>query len=422
MKILLQQVFIQDENSKHNQSVKDILIENDTIISIENNIDANTADKVIHLPETVAAAGFVDCFADFCDPGFEFKETIESGAAAAASGGYTQVFVVPNTQPITQTKAQVEYISQKSQSLSVTVHPVGAVSKNIEGKDLAEMYDMFANGAIAFSDGLHPLQNSGLLLKALQYVKAFNGIIIQMPVDKNIGAYGLMNEGIVSTRMGLQAIPAVGEEIIIQRDIDLLRYTESKLHITGISTAKGLQLVQQAKAEGLNLTCSVTPYHLFFCEDDLQDYDTNLKVNPPLRSKEDMTALRKGVTDGTVDMIASHHFPQHSDKKVCEFENAENGMIGLQTAFAAVNNVLPNLSLQQITNLFGNNVRKIFNIPTPVIEAGNKAEITLFNRKIKTVLQHQNIKSKSFNSPFIDKELNGKIIGTIHKGNLSLNQ
>lgn len=420
MKILLQKVFIQDKNSKYNQSVKDILIEDARIVLIENNIDSKLADKVIDFPETIATTGFVDCFANFCDPGFEFKETIETGAAAAASGGYTQVFVVPNTQPIVQGKAQVEYILQKSKSLPVTVHPIGAASKNIEGKDLAEMYDMFESGAIAFSDGLHPLQNAGLLLKALQYIKAFDGIIIQMPIDKSIGTYGLMNEGIVSTRMGLQAIPAVGEEIMIKRDIDLLRYTESKLHITGISTAKGLQFVQQAKTEGLNITCSVTPYHLFFCEEDLQDYDTNLKVNPPLRSKEDMLSLREGVMNGTIDMIASHHFPQHSDKKVCEFESAENGMISLQTAFATVNDILPDLSHQQIANLFSNNARTIFNLPKPVIEVGNKAEITLFNRKQKTILLTQNIKSKSFNSPFINKELNGKIIGTINKGNLFL--
>ena len=421
MKILLQKVFIQDENSKHNQSVKDILIEDDKIISIENNIEKHNADKIIHFPETVAANGFVDCFANFCDPGFEFKETIETGSAAAALGGYTQVFVLPNTQPVIQTKAQVEYVLQKSNSLPVTVYPVGAVSKNIEGKDLAEMYDMFKSGAIAFSDGLQPLQNSGLLLKALQYIKAFNGIIIQQPIDKSIGTYGLMNEGIISTRMGLQAIPAIGEEIIIQRDINLLRYTKSKLHITGISTAKGLQLVKQAKAEGLNITCSVTPYHLFFCDEDLQDYDTNLKVNPPLRSKKDMIALREEVMNGTVDMIASHHFPQHSDKKNCEFEYAENGIIGLQTAFAAVNNVLPNLSTPQLTNLLGNNARKIFNLPSTKIEVGNEAEITLFNRKEKTILQEKNIKSKSFNSPFINKNLNGKIIGTIYKKNISIN-
>ncbi len=304
----------------------------------------------------------MDPFSHFCDPGYEYKETLESGAAAAAAGGYTQVFVLPNTRPVADSKSQIEYIGRQSTGLPVRIHPLGAITKGIEGKDLAEMYDMKNSGAIAFSDGTSPVQSPGLFVKALQYIKAFNGVLIQVPVDKSIGSGGLMNESIISTQLGLPGIPALAEEIMIKRDIDLLRYTGSHLHLTGISTANSLELVKTAKAEGLNLTCSVTPYHLFFCEEDLQTYDTNLKVNPPLRSRLDMMALREGVLNGTVDCIASHHLPQDWDNKTCEFEYAKNGMIGLETAFSVVNHLLPELSDNALVKLFSLNARNIFNL------------------------------------------------------------
>jgi len=420
MKILLRKVLIADPQSPHNGKQKDILIDGPVIVSIDDNI-TEFADQTIAIDGLIASPGWVDSFAHFCDPGFEYKETIESGAAAAAAGGFTHVFVLPNTQPLVQTKSQVEYISQKSKYLPVQVHPIGAVTKNLEGKDLAEMYDMKSSGAIAFSDGIQPVQVSGLLLKALQYVKAFDGVIIQLPIDKSIGTYGLMNEGIVSTRMGIQGIPAIAEEIIIKRDIDLLKYTQSKLYITGVSTAKGIALIADAKKEGLTIFCGVTPYHLFFNEEDVQNYDTNLKVNPPLRSKADMMALREAVMDGTVDMIASHHTPQDWDKKTCEFEYAGNGMIGLETAFTVVNDILPQLSNEKLVALFSNNARAIFGLSNATIEVGSPVELSLFHRSQKTVLQKQNIRSKSINTPFLEKELTGKVIGTINKGILSLN-
>ena len=310
---------------------------------------------------------------------------------------------------------------QKSKSLAVNIHPLGAITKNIEGKDLAEMYDMHASGAIAFSDGLQPVQTPGLFLKALQYVKAFDGILIQMPIDNTIGTHGLVNEGIISTQLGLPGIPAIAEEIMIKRDIELVRYTNSKLHLTGVSTEKSVQLIEAAKAEGLLISCSVTPYHLFFCDEDLQDYDTNLKVNPPLRSKQDMLALRKAVINGTIDCIASHHIPQNWDNKTCEFEYAKNGMIGLETSFAVVNEVLPKLTTEQLIKLFSFNARSIFKIALHTIEEGADADITLFNRNKNTLLTKENIKSKSSNSPFLNKELKGKVIGIINKGQLFLN-
>jgi len=420
MKILLRKVLIADSNSSLNNLIKDILIENGKIALIADSI-VDKADEVIEESDYIVSPGWVDTFSHFCDPGYEYKETLETGAAAASAGGFTDVFVLPNTLPIVESKSQVEYIVQKSKSLPANIYPLGAITKNIEGKDLAEMYDMHASGAIAFSDGLVPVQTSGLLLKALQYVKAFEGILIQVPIDKSIGTHGLMNEGIVSTRLGLPGLPAIAEEIIVKRDIDLLKYTGSKLHISGISTAVSLEAIAEAKKEGLTISCSVTPYHLYFSDEDLMDYDTNLKVNPPLRSKEDRLALREGIVNGTIDCIASHHLPQNWDNKTCEFEYAKAGMIGLETAFAVVNSVLPELSNNQLVKIFSTTARTIFNLPAIIIEEGADAELTLFSRNCTTILTKENIKSKSHNSPFVQKELKGKVIGTITKGNIYLN-
>lgn len=421
MKILVRQATIADPEAAFNGLVRDILIDGDQVIQIAASIN-EPADKVIEASGLILSRGWVDVFAHFCDPGFEYRETLESGAAAAAAGGYTHVMVIPNTQPVADNKTQIEYISQRSRALPVTIHPLGAITKGIEGKDLAEMYDMKNSGAIAFTDGLNPVQSPGLFVKALQYVRSFDGVLVQVPLDKSIGAGGLMNEGIVSTRLGLPGIPALAEEVIIKRDIDILRYTQSKLHLTGITTRNGLELVKAAKAEGLHLTCSITPYHLFFCDEDLQTYDTNLKVNPPLRSRADMEALREGVMDGTVDCIATHHMPQDWDHKTCEFEYAKNGMTGLQTAFAVVNQVLPELSNDRLVQLFSLNARNIFGLPATHIAEGTLAEFTLFTKTGNTVLEKQDIKSLSANTPFIGKELAGKVLGIINKAQLTLHQ
>lgn len=414
MKILVKQAVIADPHSPFHGQVSDILIEDGIITHIATQL-SNPADEVISAEGLVIAPGFVDIFANFCDPGYEYKETLETGSQSAAAGGFTRVFVIPNTQPVVDSKSQVEYISQQSKSLPVTIYPLGSVTKGTEGKVLAEMYDMRQSGAIAFSDGNLPVQSPGLFLKALQYVKAFDGVLIQLPLDKSIGAGGLINEGVISTRLGLPGIPALAEEIIIKRDIDLLRYTGSRLHITGISTANGLALIAAAKKEGLSISCSVTPYHLFFCEEDMQTYDTHLKVNPPLRSKSDMLALREGVLNGAVDCIASHHMPQDWDNKTCEFEYAKNGMTGLETSFAVVNHLMPELSAERLIALFSLNARKIFHLPDTNIAEGNLAELTLYSKKAITLISKENLKTKSPNTPFMDRELNGKVLGIIYK-------
>jgi len=420
MTILLRQVKIADQQSPFNGQVKDILLQDAVLVSIQDHFKGS-ADQIIDIPGTLVSTGWVDPFTHFCDPGYEHRETLQTGAAAAQAGGYTTVFVVPNTQPVIDNKTQVNYIVQQNHQLPIHVLPIGALSKKIEGKDLAEMIDMHHAGAVAFSDGLYPVQSTLLFLKALQYVKTFDGVVIQMPIDKSLGSLGLMNEGITSTQLGLPGIPAIAEELMIARDIELLKYTNSKLHITGVSTAKGLTLIEAGKKEGLALTCSVTPYHLFFNETDLNTYDTLLKVYPPLRTKEDQAALIDAVQRGVIDCISSHHQPQDWDGKTIEFEYAKAGIASIETSFATILQVLPNLTSEAIANLFSNNARQIFNLPSKTIQEGQPIELTLFNCQSSNTYSKAHSKSKSANSPFWEKNLKGKVIGTYSKGHLHLN-
>ena len=417
MKVLIKRATILSPSSPFHGTSQDILIENGIISEIGNDLKSN-ADKIIEIDGLHISTGWMDCFANFCDPGQEFKETLESGANAAAAGGFTQVMLIPNTNPVVYNKSQVEYLVQKSKELPVQIFPVGTITKNAEGKELSEMYDMYNTGAIAFSDGVNPVQSSGILQKALEYILAVDATIIQLPDDKSIGSSGLMNEGKISTQLGLAGKPSISEELMIARDIELVRYTNSKIHFTGVSTAKSLELIAAAKKEKLSVTCSVTPYHLFFCEDDLLTYDTNLKVNPPLRTKKDRDALRNGIKNSIIDFIASHHQPQDWDNKVCEFEYAKNGMEGLESVFGAAG--VCGVSTEQFVKMQTENIRSIFKIEETLIDKGKKANITLFSPDVEYVFEEKDILSKSKNNAFVGKKLKGRIIGIINGDKLFL--
>lgn len=417
MEILLRQVSIIDPSSPFHQQQADIFIHNGHISEI-GQLDRR-ADTVIAMDGLCVSPGWMDVFAHFCDPGLEYKETMETGSAAAAAGGYTDVMILPNTQPVLHNKSGIEYIVQKSRLLPVNIHPLAAITKNTEGKELAEMYDMHQSGAVAFTDGLNTIQSPGLLLKALQYIRAIDKTIIQLPEDKSISATGLMHEGIVSTRLGLPGKPAISEELMIARDIELAKYTGSKIHFTGISTARSLELVRTAKQQGVKVSCSVTPYHLCFTDEDLKEYDTNLKLNPPLRSQADVEALRKGLADGSIDCMASHHLPQDKDHKIVEFEYAHYGMTGLETAFGVVNSFVPGLSNERLTEIFSANPRKIFGLEARRIDVNEPASLSLYQPGRRWSVSGS--RSRSRNNAFTGRELTGKPAGIINKDQLFLN-
>lgn len=420
MTILIRQAKIVDPTSPFHLSQQDLLIEKGIFKQI--GTVTTSADQVIEANGFCISPGWVDLFAHFCDPGLEYKETIETGIAAAAKGGFTEVMVLPNTKPVADGKSQVEYILQKAKQSIVTVYPLGAVTKQTEGKELAEMYDMKAAGAVAFTDGIHPVQSAGLLLKALQYVKAFNGVILQIPDDKTIGTYGLMNEGIVSTQLGLPGKPVLAEEIQVARDIKLTRYAESQLHFTGVTSPKSIEYIKRGKEGGTGVSCSVTPAHLFFCDEDLRSYDTNLKLYPPLRTAAESDALKQAVLNGSVDCITSHHRPHEYDSKVCEFQEAKAGMIGLETCYGATGAALgTQLTPEKWVELISINPRRITGLQVPTIKEGEAANVTIFDPEATYVFQETDIRSKSRNSAFTGKELKGKAVAIINNNQIQIN-
>jgi dihydroorotase len=410
VKVLIKKATILCAQSQYHLQQKDILIVNGMIDKIASSIPSDKKYTIIEAKNLYVSVGWVDVFADFADPGFEQKEDLKSGMQAAANGGYTDVMILPNTSPTISNKGQVEYIINQTKNNQVNIHVIGALSKNCEGTTLAEMYDMQQSGAIAFSDGKKAIQQSGLMLKALQYVKSFDGIIIQMPIDESLTKHGLMNEGIVSTQLGMQGKIDIAEHIMIHRDIELLRYTESKLHITGVSTAKGIDLIRKAKKDKLQITCSVTPYHLLLTDEALQNYDSNYKVNPPLRTDADRKALLEAVADGTIDCIATHHTPHEWDAKHVEFEYAQYGMIGLETTLHQLLSI-PNskIKIEKWVELLSTNPRKIFGLAPKNIAINEPACLTVFSTSETTNYTDATKKSKGINSPFLNSELKGKV-------------
>lgn len=420
MTILIRGAKVIDENSAYHLKTVDIFIDNGIVKSIGSNL-TDTADTIIDEKNLNISMGWTDLFADYREPGFEHKETIASGLASAAQGGFTSVMTTPNTNPTVSSKSVVQYLIKQAEGHAVTLRPLGAISNNIEGKNLAEMLDMHANGAIAFSDGWKPIQNASLMLKALEYAKSFDGTLIQIPMDANLAAGGLMHEGVESTQLGMPGIPTLAESLHLHRDIELLRYTGSKLHVTGISSAESVALIRKAKEEGLNITCSVTPYHLALNDELLRSYDSVYKVMPPIRRESDRKALIAGLKDGTIDCIASHHRPQEWDAKAKEFEYASDGMNVQELSFAIVWNALnKEVALATIIKALAQNANAIFGLKKAGIKEGAKADLTLFTTEAPS--QIKEMKSRVRNNPFLGKSLKGKVLGIINNNQLVLNQ
>lgn len=415
MNILIKSAHIIDSKSPYNGKVVDVLIENGMIRSIKSKIIPQKNVKVIEAKNLHLSAGWLDMQVSFCDPGFEHKEDLNSGINAAIAGGYTGVAVVSSTNPPIHSKGDVQYIKNKTVNSIVDVHPIGTVSYRQEGKDISEMYDMQLAGAVAFSDDKKPITDAGLLMRALLYSQNFGSLIITHCDEKSISQDGKMNEGSTSTILGLKGIPALAEELMVGRNIFLAEYTNAPIHISNISTQKSVSLIKQAKANGLKITASINAYNIALDDTALLGFDSNFKLNPPLRIKSDMEALRKGLADGTIDAITSDHRPQDIESKDIEFDYASNGMIGLESAFGLINTNKGKIKLETIIDALTTNPRTILKLEQPKIAEGQQANITLFDPEVEWIFEKKNIRSKSANTPFIGTKFKGKVIGIINK-------
>lgn len=412
-KILLKNTTIIAPNQELNGQQKDILISASGVIEKIGTLIADKA-RVLDIPDLHICPGLMDIGVFTGDPGYESQEDLQHVEKAANAGGFTAIATLPNTNPVAHTKSDIAYVKNVTASFLTEYLPIGAVSMDCAGKDLTEMIDMSHAGAVAFSDGLNPIQDAGMLLRALQYVKAIDGLIINTPIHHSISAHGQIHEGSVSVALGMTGIPPIAETLAVQRDIQLAKYAGSKLHISNISTAESVELIRDAKQSGVQVTASVPVLNLMFTDEQLFDFDTLLKVFPPLRDQYHLQALIEGLRDRTIDFITSQHLPQEEDAKNLEFPYAAFGSIGLETAFAASWSALKDvISLDQFIESWSGQTRKLFSIEVPMIKEGALANMTLFRPHKKWTVSQADIYSKSCNTPLLGKELTGKIVGVI---------
>lgn len=417
MKILLKSATIVDASSKHHLSQRNVLIENGKITKIDKSIPGAKDIKEVILENLYISPGWFDSSVSFGEPGYEERETIENGLKTAALSGFTSVALNANSFPVSDSKGHIKFIKSKAENNAVNAYPIGALTMGSKGVDLAELYDMQSEGAVSFYDYKHPIANPNLLKIALQYTQGFDGLVQSFPFEKSVARNGMVNEEVNSTRLGLKGIPALSEELQIIRDLYILEYTGGKLHIPTISTKKAVDLIKDAKKKGLNVSCSVAIFNLILTDDVLEDFDTDYKLLPPLRTTEDVKALIKGLKDGIIDGITSDHNPIDQEHKKVEFEHAYFGSIGLEGCFGALNKVLGfEEAIKALTGL-----KSIFDIPSAKIEEGEPAEITLFNPNENWKFSKRDIISASKNAAFLNVDLKGKPYGIFANNQLILN-
>ena len=410
--LLIKNATIVDAESPLNGKKRDLLIEKGKIKKIGTRLSVEKA-KVISATDLHISLGWFDVGVQSGEPGYEHQEDIATLTNAAAAGGYTGLACFPNTLPVVQAKAGILFL--KNHSTLVDLYPIGVVSQDCKGKDIAELYDMENAGAIAFSDGKYAIQSSGLMKRSLEYVKGIDSLIINHPHDEELAESGQMHEGSVSTSLGMKGLSAMAEEMMLKRDLDLLAYTDSRLHVHNISSAGAVALVKEAKKKGMNVTASVAAINLVYDHHALESFNTNFKVKPPLRTQADVKALIKGVKEGTIDGITTNHVPLEEEAKKLEFLYASFGMIGLETTFALLHTFLAKqLSLDLIIERFTYHSRRIVRLPVPKLEEGAMANLTLFAPNLAWTVTKKDIFSKSKNTPFIGQEMKGKVLGVIN--------
>lgn len=415
MNLLFKGVTVVDPASQHNSKKVDVRIEKGLIMEI-GKVKAGWADQVID-QGGVLSPGFFDMNATAGDPGYETKEDLSTLSAAASAGGFTGVALMPVAHPVVHNKAAVEYIINRSVHLPTDIKPVGALSLDLEGKELAELYDMHLAGAVAFTDGTQPVQNDGFMSRALQYANGFGGIIFSFPENRAMAGKAMIHESSNSIMLGMKGNPALAEELQISRDLFLAAYHEAPVHISTISTAGSVSLIKKAKKDGIKVTCDVAVHHLVLTEDVLEGFDSQYKVKPPLRGKADVKALLSGIKDGTIDAITTQHTPHEIECKAVEFETAAYGMIALQTALPLL--LKAGLTNELIVDKLSIGPRRILGLGSNNVEVGNVANLVLFDPAKTWTYSKENNRSKSYNSPFLGAEMTGKVIATYNKKQLN---
>lgn len=418
MNVLIKSATIIDPKSEFHNLTQDVLIENGKITKVGKTLKNTNDYQEIKLENLHISQGWFDSSVSFGEPGFEERETIKNGLKTAASSGFTSIALNPNTNPILDTNSDITFVKSKGDKNAVTVLPIGALTVGSKGVDLAELFDMNTAGAVAFYDYKKPISNPNLMKIALQYASNFDGLVLSFPQENKISGLGVMNENITSTRLGLKGIPALAEELQVARDLFLLEYTGGKLHIPTISTAKSVDLIREAKKKKLDITCSVAVHNLCLTDETLTSFDSNLKVLPPLRTQSDIDALINGVKDGTIDMVTSDHTPIDIEEKKVEFDHANYGTIGLESAFGALQTVFTTKKTIDVLT----KGKQRFGIEQSPLNIGNAANITLFNPESKYTFNKGDIKSKSKNSIFEGSDLKGNVYGIISNNKISLNK
>ena len=420
MQLLLKKGRLVDPAARRDEEI-DLLIRDGVIEKMGANLAVHDAQSY-DLKGKVIAPGFIDMHVHLREPGFEYKETILTGAAAAAAGGFTAVCCMPNTEPAIDDESVVRYIQSKAKSALnglVDVYPVAAVTKGRRGEQLAPLAELSDAGAVAFSDDGAPVYDAEIMRRAMEYAAMFGKPVIQHAQEMSMTKGGVMNEGSVSTALGLPGMPSLAEDIMVSRDIQICRYTRGQYHVAHLSTAGAVDLVRRGKGEGVNVTCEVTPHHFTLTDEAVRGYNTNTKMNPPLRTSSDVEAVRKGLRDGTIDVIATDHAPHSYDEKEVEFQSAPFGIVGLETAIGiSVTELVQSgvLTLAQLIEKLSVNPRRILHLPSIVIAEGEAANLTIFDPAAEWIVDPPSLKSRSKNTPFGGRKLIGKPIGVLNNG------